>query len=77
MNNNMEKTIHLIGHGKQQAKMASEINIGDNLMWNYGTTSKVVGIENKTDKMISIVEEYMDGKRYIRRLRKDRLVAYV
>ena len=57
--------------------MASEINIGDNLMWNYGTTSKVVGIENKTDKMISIVEEYTDGKRYIRRMRKDRLVAYV
>lgn len=73
----MAKTIHLIGHGKQQAKMASEINIGDNLMWNYGTTSKVVGIENETAKTISIVEEYMNGKRYIRKMRKDRLVAYV
>lgn len=74
-------TIHLLGHGKQQAKKASEIVCGDVLMWNYGTTAKVIEIVSETANFITIKEEYdkvgISGEKvFSRRLKKDRLVAF-
>lgn len=79
----MAKVIHLLGHGKQSAKYASDIKVGDVLMWNYGATAKVVEIVKETPKYIIIKEEYTkstigsEGETYNRRLLKTRLVAYV
>lgn len=74
-------TINLIGFGKQQAKKASEIVCGDVLMWNYGTTTKVLEIVSETANFITIKEEYskegINGEKvYTRKLKKDRLVAF-
>ena len=75
--------IHLIGWGKQQAKPASDFNVGDVMMWNYGCTSKVVGIANETAKTITFVTESNGevfgnkGEQYARKFMKGRLIAFV
>ena len=51
MGNNMKiideklKTIHLQGIGRVDAKPATEIKIGDILIWNYGYKSTVKSVE--------------------------------
>ena len=69
--------IHLQGHGKQEAKFAESIKIGDVLMWNYGATSKVINIISETPKYITLGIQEESGNIYERRLKKDRLVAFV
>ena len=39
-------TVHLQGIGKTSAKAASGLNIGDVIVWNYGSTSKVLDIKS-------------------------------
>ena len=68
-------TIHLQGIGERPAKPASQIRVGDVLIWNYGEKSIVKSItETKSGKSINILEDY-DGKIYKRRLLKNTLVA--
>jgi hypothetical protein len=38
---------HLISYGDVPALPAGELQIGDTVMYNYGATSKVVGLERK------------------------------
>jgi hypothetical protein len=67
-------TTHLQGLGSQNAKPAREIKIGDTLIWNFGCTSKVIGILKETKTQI-IIKTQTDSGEYERRLGKDRLVA--
>lgn len=60
--------------GFVQGTPASEIKIGDSLMWNFGGVSKVNNITKETPKMLVISELY-DGKLYERKLFKTRLVC--
>lgn len=69
-------TTHLQGIGRVQAKPAREIKIGDVLVWNYGYTSRVLGIEpSKTGKTL-VVKIEQNGRLYERKMKADRLVAY-
>lgn len=68
------ETMHLQGIGEVPAKPAGELKVGDQLMWNYGTTSTVVSVKPCGTQSIEVVEEYDGGKRYNRTFRRHRLV---
>ena len=69
-------TIHLIGVGRVLAVPASELVVGDRLMWNYGSVYTVVSIEDVSPKFLAITERDKDGKVWpARRFKKDRLLA--
>ena len=70
------KQIHLQGYGKQHAKPAGDIKVGDVIMWNFGETSEVLGIERETEKQIIVSLKNERGFVGIRRMTKNRLVAY-
>jgi len=76
-------SIHLQGVGRQQAMFAGEVKVGDELMWNGGSTSKVVSVREIGKAYIMIVEEYVNKfknpgaiEQAERKMKKDRLVAY-
>lgn len=73
--NTSSASIHLQGIGRQIAKPAAEIVIGDVLVWNYGCLSTVVAARSVSPKFVEI-DTTCDGKQYTRRLKKDRLVAW-
>ena len=70
----MGNAIHLQGIGLHAAKPATEIKVGDVLVWNYGGTSTVKAILSETSKTVTIQEECR-GNLYERRFSKTRLVA--
>lgn len=72
----MNTGTHLQGIGMHIAKAAGTIVVGDVLVWNYGTCSKVTAIVSETPAFVTIEETYEGGKTYNRRLKKTRLVAY-
>jgi hypothetical protein len=79
MTNNL---VHLQGIGKVEAKPAQEFQIGEFMMWNTGSQSKVVGIAKETKAFITFEILYPDcwrdwanAKVGERRLKKTRLVA--
>lgn len=71
------KEVQLQGIGKRPATESKNIKIGDTLIWNYGATSKVIGVEfSKSGKTLTITTiSGSDGKQYTRRLGAERLVA--
>ena len=70
----MSNTISLQGIGNHAAKPASEICVGDVLVWNFGSTSEVAAVRDVSEKFIEI-DEVCRGKTYTRRLMKTRMVA--
>ena len=69
--------IHLQNIGRFQAKKVKDIVIGrDYFVWNWGYTSKPVHIIKETPKFLTFLLVTKDGRRWERRLKKDRLVAY-
>lgn len=69
--------IHLQGIGKQPAVKASELKVGDTLMWNFGYTSTIIEIVKETAKSITIKTKNKDNYIGTRRLLKNTLVAKV
>ena len=77
------QTIHLQGIGKVEAKPAQEFQIGEFILWNFGSQSKIVGIAKETKAFITFKLEYpLSGRRdwadtgtSERRLKKSRLVG--
>ena len=75
-NPNKSKTVQLQGIGKVDGKFGSEIEIGDELMWNFGYTSIVKAIAKETKSFITfIITSTHSGEDHERRIKKDRLVA--
>ena len=70
-------TIHLQGLGEVPAIPARELKPGMLTCWNQSWKEwRVVSVEEASAKFLRVVEEKIsDGKRYERRLAKDRLVA--
>jgi len=71
----MEKKVHLQQIGKVKAIEAGNITVGMTLVWNFGTTSKVIDIKPRGNSQIVITEAYESGT-YQRILSKKRLVAF-
>jgi len=72
----MTQMLHLQGIGKLPAKPAAEVKIGDVLSWNYSyRCCTIVAVENCGTKSVNITERYNDGKEFVRRILKTRLVA--
>lgn len=64
------QTIQLQGVGQQTAKTAANLQAGDVIVWNYGSTTKVIEVA-AGDKTVSV--KLAGG--YIKRFKADRLVA--
>ena len=70
----------LIDVGKVPAIFVEQLKIGDVVIWNYGSTSKVVGIKEVTKKTVEITFEWKDEfdgstKTETRRMRKTTLIT--
>jgi len=68
--------IQLQGIGQWiKTKPASELRVGDVLVWNYGESSVVVSIEKTSEKSIWIRTQTSKGDSYISRYLKTREIA--
>jgi hypothetical protein len=71
----MTQSIHLQGIGQFTAKPAADLQVGDTMVWNYGSTSKVLTLRTK-GKSIFVTEQDDSGKVWPeRRFLNSRLVA--
>ncbi|RYD63710.1 MAG: hypothetical protein EOP83_11470, partial [Verrucomicrobiaceae bacterium] len=72
--------IHLQHYGMCTAKPASELKVGDITIWNTGATAEVIAITEASKHFLNVTTRYATSRgRYeegVRRLKKDRLVAY-
>lgn len=72
---NYEGTTRLQGIGVVGGITAKNIKVGDVLVWNFGSTSKVVSIEfSKTGKTLKVTTEH-NGELYERRFNAERIVV--
>ncbi len=71
----MVKLIRLQEIGFMPAVEARTLKIGDILLWNFGYTSTIIGIDKVTPKTIVFRTRTSDGQEYTRRMSKTRLVA--
>jgi hypothetical protein len=75
-------TIHLIEIGQVDAKLGSEVKVGDVLLWNYGFESEVVKVDDHSPSFVLVTMKENDawrkptGGTVTRKLKKDRLVGY-
>lgn len=75
------QSIQLIGVGRVRAKPAYMFKVGENMMWNYGSRSKVLAIIDQTPKQIvfavsgDLSKSESASQSYTRRMKKDRLVG--
>ncbi len=70
--------VHLLGVGDVPGVPASDLKVGDEVMWNFGSTSKVLAIKEISPKFISVTFQNNDDygpKTSDRKLLKSRLVA--
>lgn len=54
---------------------AGQLKTGDSMVWNYGTITKVGRILGETAKMVELEDIMEGGGIYVRKMRKDRIVA--
>lgn len=72
----MTQQIRLQGIGWVNAIPASELQVGDITVWNYGGYEEVILIEpTKSGKSVKVTLAYGEGKQAVRTMRVDRLVA--
>ena len=74
-------TIHLQVVGQHRAKLVSEVQVGDVLVWNYGTRSLVTAMRPMSKCFVEIDETYIDRmtnlpRTWTRRMKLARLVAF-
>jgi len=67
-------TIRLQYYGMAKAQKAEDFVIGDMMMWNFGAKSIVTGVESETQHFITFILDE-GGKKYSRKMKRDRLVA--
>lgn len=77
---NYEGTTRLQGIGIVEGIKAKNITVGDELVWNYGSTSKVVEIElSKTGKTLKVVTESInlngEAELFTRKMGAERIVV--
>ncbi len=68
--------LHLQGIGLHIAKPATEIKIGDVLVWNFGHTSEAVGLRDVSPQFLAVDELCEGGKVWTRKIKKSRLIAW-
>ena len=63
--------------GREHARIAADLRVGDELVWNGGVTTRVAAIREASPQFLEIDEVSISGASSPRRLKKDRLVAVV
>jgi len=71
----MIDSVHLQYVGRVKAKPAKDFRIGEKMMWNGGSTTEVVSVVKTTAKFITYGLRDDESGPWVRRLKKDRLVA--
>jgi hypothetical protein len=73
------RTVHLQGVGRQPAKPAGELVVGDRTMWNTGSIYVVESITPKASgrTLDTMLRDEQSGKVYPRRFVASRMVAIV
>jgi len=71
----MEKKVHLQGIGKVQAIEAENIKAGMTLVWNFGSTSKVIDVKPRGNSQV-VATMCSDYGTYQRIFGRKRLVAF-
>lgn len=71
----MNQSVHIQNIGKVVAKPASELKVGDILLYNFGYTSTVKTVEQRGKSVYITVLNHSDNAEYSRRYTKTRLVA--
>lgn len=72
----MQQFTHIIGVGNHPATPASELQVGDVLVWNYNYRSTIVSIQPRGNSQLTIVERYHHNDSvYQRNVTKTRLIA--
>lgn len=70
--------VHLQGVGKVPAKRVADLKLDDVIMWNYGSTSKVVGlVPSKSGKTITMATQNEKGDLFSRTHNAETLLAVV
>jgi len=72
--NREHSLVNLIGVGAHPAIAASDLKIGDTIVYNYGSTGKVTAIEPTGRVSLNVTVLARDGKEYTQRKRRDTLV---
>lgn len=75
MMTNAIRTIHLQSIGLYPALPASELQVGDVTVWNWGGRETITKIEQASKCFIAVTITNKEGKEFTRRLKRDRLVA--
>ena len=70
-------SVSLSSYGKADAYKASKIRKGDILLWNYGSTSKVIDVKpTKSGKSVEITtRSSKSGEKFKKTYKNDRLLA--
>jgi uncharacterized ferredoxin-like protein len=72
-------TVHLQGIGPVFAKPASDLVVGDRIMYNFGSTATVTNVVSASAAFLSVTVESNSrsdkGKAYTSRIKKTRLLA--
>ena len=71
----MEQTVQLQVIGHVRAKAAKDFKVGEYSVWNYGGTSKILCPKIQTKTQLVFITETPDGRKWERRLKKERLVG--
>ena len=66
--------MHLQWVGEKPAIEASKVNVGDTLIWNGGSTSKVIAIRERGQNQLVLTTE-IKGKEYERTVKKDTMLV--
>jgi len=70
--------VHLIGVGDVPGVPASDLKVGDKLMWNYSTEETIIAVQESSPKYLQIWTRGEDGREWgPRYLNKNRLVARI
>jgi hypothetical protein len=67
-------TVHLQHLGNAAGTPVGAVSVGDVLVWNQGTTSTVVDLEEASAKFLFVTTDTR-GQRCTRKMKKDRLVV--
>ena len=71
-----EHYTQIIGVGRVPAKPATDIQVGDVLVWNFNYKSTVLAIAPRGKTQLTIVEQYHNSNNiYQRNVTKTRLIA--
>lgn len=70
------QSIHLQAIGQHPAKPASQLQVGERRVYNYGQSAEIVALERKGKSVYITTRSDKDGSTYVQRHGSEKLVAF-